>query len=114
MGIVLGGSIVVGIGLFFFAGMALVIEIGERRAALIPAHVRAVSPLAPSTLRWMRGLLPGGEGTVWLAEVASCLAETPDKRVRRRYIRNYRREMPGLIWTSWAEYLGAGRRRELL
>ena len=112
VGIVLGVSIVVGLG-FLFLVMVIFIEVGERRAAQVPAHVRAASPLAPRTLRWMRGLLPGGEGTAWLAEVASSLAETPDKRVRRRLVRSYRRGVPRLVWTSWAEYLSASRRREL-
>jgi hypothetical protein len=43
--------------------------------------------LGPSSLRWVRGLLPGGEGTAWWAAVTSCLAETPDPGQRRQYVR---------------------------
>ncbi|MEO7196687.1 MAG: hypothetical protein ABIZ05_18015 [Pseudonocardiaceae bacterium] len=62
----------------------------------------------------MGRLLPGGEGTTWLAEVSSCLAEAADKGERRRYVRSYRRSVPQLIWTSWTVRLSASRRRELL
>jgi hypothetical protein len=68
---------------------------------------------APRSLRWVRGVLPDGEGAAWLAEVSSCLAETPDKGERRRYVRSYRRGIPRLIWTSWAEHLSTSRSREL-
>jgi hypothetical protein len=59
------------------------------------------SALVPSSLRWVRGLLPGEEGTAWWTEVTSCLAETPDPGQRRQYVRSYRRSVPQLVWTSW-------------
>jgi hypothetical protein len=37
--------------------------------------------LGPSSLRWIRGLLPGEARTGWWAEVTSCLAETPDPAI---------------------------------
>jgi hypothetical protein len=55
----------------------------------------------PRSLRWVRRLLPAAEGTVWWAEMTSCLAETPDPGRRRRYVRSYRRSVPLLVWTSW-------------
>jgi hypothetical protein len=57
--------------------------------------------LAPRSLRWVRGLLPGAEGQAWWAEVISCLAETPDSSERRQYVRSYRKSVPRLVWTSW-------------
>lgn len=65
------------------------------------------------SLRWVCVLLPGEEGSTWLAEVASCLAETSDPGERRRHVRSYRRAVPQLIWVSWAEYLRKSRHREL-
>jgi Domain of unknown function (DUF4383) len=62
---------------------------------------RPAPTLAPSSLRWVRNLLPGKEGAAWWAEVTSCLAETPDPGERRHYVRSYRRSAPQLIWTSW-------------
>jgi hypothetical protein len=59
------------------------------------------SSLDPGSLRWVRGLLPDVEGTAWWAEVASCLAETPDPGERRRFLRSYRWSAPQLVWTSW-------------
>lgn len=82
----------------------------ERRLA---AHLRAIPPSAPRTLRWVRGLLPGDEGAAWLAEVGSCLTETTDEGERRRYVRSYCRGVPRLIWTSWTEHLSASHRRTL-
>jgi hypothetical protein len=125
VGGIVGGVIgcFAGFGVFFF--VSGVIAEGVDRVGFIVAQrsrhhrpkasagIRTVRPQAPKSLRWVRGLLPGEEGTAWLAEVASCLAETPDKRVRRRFARSYRRGVPRLIWTSWAEYLSASRRKEL-
>lgn len=53
------------------------------------------------SLRWVRGLLPGEEGTDWWVEMTACLAETPDPGQRRQYVRSYRRSVPQLVWTSW-------------
>jgi PadR family transcriptional regulator, regulatory protein PadR len=53
-----------------------------------------------SSLPWVRGLLPGEEGTGWWAEVTFCLAETPDPG-QRQYVRSYRWSVPQLVWTSW-------------
>jgi hypothetical protein len=114
IGVIVGGVVVGGVGFLLFLVVVGVVEVGARRDAQIPAHLRAVPALVPKTLRWVRGLLPGDEGTAWLADVASCLAETSDKRERRRYMRSYRRGVPQLIWTSWAEHLSASRSRELL
>lgn len=61
----------------------------------------ASAVLPPRSLRWVRGMLPRAEGMAWWAEMISCLAETPDPRQRRRYLRSYRRSVPQLIWTSW-------------
>lgn len=84
------------------------------RGSQAPAGLRTVLRPTPRTLRWVRGLLPGDEGAAWLVEVGSCLAEARDKGERRRYVRSYRRNVPQLIWTSWAEHLSASRQRELL
>ena len=65
------------------------------------AGLRSDAPPVPRSLRWIRGLLPGAEGEAWLAEVISCLAETPDSGERRQYVRSYRRSAPRLVWTSW-------------
>ncbi|MGA8518690.1 MAG: DUF4383 domain-containing protein [Pseudonocardiaceae bacterium] len=65
------------------------------------ADFRPDAVVKPSSLRWVRNLLPGEEGTAWWAEVISCLAETPDPAQRRHYLRSYRRSVPQLIWTSW-------------
>ncbi|MGH3902415.1 MAG: hypothetical protein ACRDTA_30005 [Pseudonocardiaceae bacterium] len=112
-GVLAGVIIVVVGGLLLLVVVSAVVEVGQRRGAQVPAHLRVVSPLAPRTLRWVRGLLPGDEGTAWLAEVTSCLAEARDKRERRRYIRSYRRSVRRLIWTSWALHLGGSRSRTL-
>lgn len=74
------------------------IGLRDRRAT---AGFRPGPALGPSSLRWVRGLLPGEEGTGWWAEVTSCLAETPDPGQRRQYVRSYRRSVPQLVWTSW-------------
>jgi hypothetical protein len=65
------------------------------------ARSRPGPALGPRSLRWVRSLLPGEEGTAWWAEVTSCLAEAPDPRQRRQYVRSYRRSVPQLLWTSW-------------
>jgi hypothetical protein len=113
VGVVVGG-VVVAVGFLLFLLVIGVVEVGKRRAVQVPAHLRTGPVLAPKTLRWVRGLLPGDEGAAWLAEVGSCLAETTDKGERRRYVRSYRRKIPQLIWTSWTEHLSASRQRELL
>lgn len=112
VGVVVGG-VVVAVSFLLFLLVIGIVEVGHRRAALVPEHLRAVPAMAPKTLCWVRGLLPGDEGTAWLAEVTSCLAEAHDKRERRRYVRSYRRAAPQLIWTSWAVHLGASRSRTL-
>jgi hypothetical protein len=114
VGLVTGCVIVGGVGFLLLLIVSVVVEVGQRRGAQVPAYLRAVSPLAPRTLRWVRSLLPGDEGAAWLAEVTSCLAETTDKGERRRYMRSYRRNVPQLIWASWTEHLSASRQRELL
>lgn len=43
------------------------------------AGFRPGPALGPSSLRWVRSLLPGEEGAAWWAEVISCLAETPTR-----------------------------------
>jgi hypothetical protein len=65
------------------------------------AGFRPGPALGPSSLRWIRSMLPGEEGTAWWAEVTSCLAETLDLGQRRQYVRSYRRSVPQLVWTSW-------------
>jgi hypothetical protein len=87
---------------------------GRRRHSQAPTGLRTVISPAPKTLRFVGGLLPGDEGTAWVAEVGSCLAEARDQSERRRYVRSYLRNVPQLVWTSWAVRLGASRRRELL
>ena len=57
------------------------IGLRDRRAT---AGFRPGPALGPSSLRWVRGLLSGEEGTGWWAEVTSCLAETPDPGQRRQ------------------------------
>jgi uncharacterized protein DUF4383 len=79
-------------------GENLGIGLRDRRPT---AGFRPGLALGPSSLRWVRGLLPGEEGTAWWAEVTSCLAETPDPGQRRQYVRSYRRSVPQLVWTSW-------------
>jgi Domain of unknown function (DUF4383) len=69
------------------------------------ARSRPGPALGPKSLRWIRSLLPGEEGTAWWAEVTSCLAETPDPRQRRQYVRSYCRSVPQLLWTSWASQI---------
>jgi hypothetical protein len=66
-----------------------------------PASSPAGAAPAPRSLRWVRGLLPGEEGTAWWGDVISCLAETSDPAERRRYLRSYRQSVPQLVWTSW-------------
>ncbi len=112
VGVVVGG-VVVAVSFLLFVFVIGIVEVGHRRAALVPEHLRAVPTLAPKTLRWVRGLLPGDEGAAWLAEMTSCLAEAHDKGERRRYVRSYRRGVPQLIWTSWAVHLGGSRSRTL-
>lgn len=88
--------------------------VARRLGSRVLARGRTLPPLAvPRSLRWVRGVLPDGEGAAWLAEVSSCLAETPDKGERRRYVRSYRRNVALLIWTSWALHLGGSRSRRL-
>ncbi len=70
------GVVVVSAGVF---GVVVGVR-GRRRDSRVPAGLRPVPPLAARSLRWVRGLLPGDEGAAWLAEVTSCLAETPDPR----------------------------------
>lgn len=106
VGVVVGGVAIGGVGVV--DGVSKLVR--ERRLA---AHLRAIPPLAPRTLRWVRGLLPGDEGAAWLAEVGSCLTETTDEGERRRYVRSYCRGVPRLIWTSWTEHLSASHRRTL-
>lgn len=112
---VCSGSAVAGV----VAGVVTSVVIGvahvplRRLGSRSSARIRTVRPQVPPSLRWVRGLLPGDEGGVWLAEVASCLAETPDKSERRRFVRSYRRRMPQLIWTTWTVHLSGSRRREL-
>lgn len=113
VGVIVGGAIVGGVGSLFLLVGVVAVEVGQRRAAQVPAHLRADSALAPKALRWVCGLLPGDAGEAWFAEVTSCVAETTDKGERRRYVRSYRRNVPQLIWTSWTEHLRASRRREL-
>ncbi len=116
LGSVVGGGLgnlggVFGLGVVVFVVGASVR--GLCRGSQAPAGVRAVLPPAPRLLRWVGGLLPGSEGTAWLAELSSCLAEARDQSERRRYIRSYRRNVPQLVWTSWVVRL-SGSRRELL
>lgn len=110
------GFVVGGIGGVIAVAVTVVggVEIGERRGTQVSAHLRSVPPIAPRTLRWVRGLLPSDEGAAWLAEVTSCLAETHDKGERRRYVRSYRRGVPWLIWTSWVLHLSGSQSRDLL
>lgn len=108
------GGVIVGVVFLLLVVACIIIEVGERRVAQVPAYLRAVTPQAPRTLRWVHNLLPGEEGAAWLVEVTSCLAETLNKGERRRYLRSYRRSVPRLIWSSWTVRLSASRRRELL
>ncbi len=88
--------------------------LARRLGSRAPARGHTVPPLAaPRSLRWVRGVLPDGEGAAWLAEVSSCLAEAASKGERRRYVRSYRRTVPRLIWTSWTEHWSKSRSREL-
>lgn len=112
-GVIIGGAIVGAVGSLFLLVGVIVVGIGQRRVAQVPEHLRAIPALAPRVLRWVCGLLPGGEGAAWLAEVTSCLAETADPGEQRRYVRSYRRNVLQLIWTSWTEHLRASRRRKL-
>lgn len=87
-----------------------IIDRRQCRDLQVPAGPRMVPPLTSRSLRWVRSLLPRDEGTAWLNEVTSILAEAP-RSTRRRYVRNYRREIPKVVWTSWSEHL---RQRDLL
>jgi hypothetical protein len=120
VGIVVGGSIIAAVGFLLFALVAVVIEVGARRgeqqiprtpAMATQPYVGPSPTPTPRTLRWVRGLLPRDEGSAWLAEVRSCLADAYDDGERRRHIRGYRRAVPRLVWTSWALHLrGSGSR----
>jgi len=57
------------------------IGLRDRRAT---AGFRPGPALGPISLRWIRSMLPGEEGTAWWAEVTSCLAETLDLGQRRQ------------------------------
>jgi hypothetical protein len=57
------------------------IGLRDRRAT---AGFRPGLALGPISLRWIRSMLPGEEGTAWWAEVTSCLAETLDLGQRRQ------------------------------
>ncbi len=72
--------------------------------------IRTIRPQVPRSLRWVGCLLPDQEGADWLAEVASVLAEAPNRRTRRRFVRSYRCGVPRLIWTSWTEDLSGSRK----
>ncbi|MGH3865465.1 MAG: hypothetical protein ACRDQ4_04860 [Pseudonocardiaceae bacterium] len=87
--------------------------LARRHEPQAPARDHTAPPQAPRSLRWVGGLLPGGEGAAWLAEVGSCLAEAQDKNERRGYVRSYRRNVPRLVWTSWTEHLSKSGSREL-
>jgi hypothetical protein len=94
--------------------LGVVRVLARRPGSRTLARGHTVPPLAaPRSLRWVRGVLPDGEGAAWLAEVSSCLAETRNRGKRRRYLRSYRRNVPRLIWTSWTEHLSKSRSREL-
>ncbi|MBV9164142.1 MAG: hypothetical protein JO309_09590 [Pseudonocardiales bacterium] len=113
------GGLLIGLLGGLFGGLLVGIHgvggaVARRLGLWALARSRTVPPLAaPRSLRWVRGVLPDGEGAAWLAEVVSCLAETLDKDKRRRYVRSYRRSVPRLVGTSWAEHLRASRRRKL-
>jgi hypothetical protein len=68
------------------------IGLRDRRAT---AGFRPGPALGPSSLRWVRRLLPGEEGTGWWAAVTSCLAEAPDPGQRRQYVRSW--SVPELV-----------------
>lgn len=86
---------------------ALVARDGEIRGGTGLRDRQAMAGVGPdpelgtSSLRWIRRLLPGKEGTAWWAEMISCLSETADPGQRRQYVRSYRRSTPQLVWTSW-------------
>lgn len=121
---VLGGAVIGVLGDLLgglLSGVLVVVRVcvdgvlARRLGSRAPARGHTVPLLAaPRSLRWVRGVLPDGEGAAWLAEVSSCLAEAATKGERHRYVRSYRRTVPQLIWTSWAEHLSASHRRELL
>lgn len=83
------------------------------RGSQAPAIRQTAPSLASTSLRWVRGFLPRDEGVAWWADVLSCLAETPDKNERRRYVRSYLRRAPWLIWTTWSLRFRAARQRKL-
>jgi hypothetical protein len=117
---VLGGAVIGVLGDLLgglLSGVRVCVDgvLARRPGSRAPARGHTVPLLAaPRSLRWVRGVLPDGEGATWLAEVSSCLAEAATKSERHRYVRSYRRTVPQLIWTSWAEHLSASHRRELL
>ncbi|MGH8919257.1 MAG: hypothetical protein ACRD0H_13180 [Actinomycetes bacterium] len=71
----------------------------------LPPRLGTGPPPAPRALRWLCRLLPGEEGTAWVAEVKSCLAETGGRPKRLHYLGSYLLRVPPLIWHAWAEYL---------
>jgi len=105
--VVVGGGVIVGV----IVGIGAVRRRFQASRELV--RLNMVPPLTTRSLRWVGVLLPSEEGGKWLAEVASCLAETLDPGERRRYVRSYRREVLRLIWVSWTEYLRESRHREL-
>jgi hypothetical protein len=128
VGIAVGGVGFVLVGFVFIVGgvvgfvlggigfVGFVVSVVQRhflQSRQAPANLCAGLAMVPRSLGWVRGLLPDEEGMTWWAEVISCLAETSNRGERRRYLRSYRRSVPQLVWTSWAEHLSASRRREL-
>jgi hypothetical protein len=87
---------------------------GKPASQRIPLRPRGPSAEPHSVLCWVRALLPGEEDMAWRAEVTSCFAKIPHTARRRRYLRNYRRWVPQLVWITCTTQLTALRRRELL
>ena len=115
-GIVDGGGVIVAAGVVvIIVGVIGIISAVRRRfqCSRELARLGMVPPLTTRSLRWVGVLLPCEEGSRWLAEVTSCLAETLDPGERRRYVRSYRRAALRLIWVSWTEYLRESRHQEL-
>lgn len=118
VGLLIGGSIVAG-GFLLLVLLAVLIEVRAHRGEQVPlppettGELRGISAPTPRTLRWVRVLLPNDEGSAWVAEVASCLAEAQNESEQRRHIRSYRRAAPQLIWTSWVVHLRSSRSRTL-
>ncbi|MGH3913962.1 MAG: hypothetical protein ACRDTC_11230 [Pseudonocardiaceae bacterium] len=75
------------------------------RRGQVPPRQGTGPPPAPRALHWLCLLLPGEEGSAWVAEVRSCLAETPGTGKRLRYLGTYLLRVPQLIWHAWAECL---------